>query len=97
MEDVLGKRVVEKERGGIERGRTKLTDFGEELLRFYENFEKLFRSALNCERGVVKDVGDEKIVVEVRNPFLFSRGQRICIIPFDLEGKGFKISEQTEE
>ena len=67
MENVLGEKVVESERGGVEGGRTTLTPLGRGLLDIYENFENTLKSALNGVRGVVKEVGDGKVVVTVDN------------------------------
>ena len=65
MEKNLGGRVVESERGGVEGGRTILTDLGRELLKVYEYFDGLFSSVLNCVFGVVEGVEGDEVVVRV--------------------------------
>jgi molybdate transport system regulatory protein len=82
MEDVLGEKVVTSERGGAEGGKTMLTPFGEKLLRSYESFECFIESALKGVRGVVKEVEDGKIVVEVECCD-FDVGDRVVIIRND--------------
>jgi len=65
MEEALGEAVVEKERGGIERGGTKLTPLGKDLLRTYERMEELFKSALNGVKGRVKKIDGDLITIEL--------------------------------
>ncbi len=80
MEEVLGKAVVKKERGGIERGGTKLTPLGKELLKTYERMEELIKSALNGVRGVVKEVNGNKIVIELLEEHKLKEGDTVEII-----------------
>jgi len=80
MEEVLGKAVVKKERGGIERGGTKLTPLGKELLKTYERMEELIKSALNGVRGVVKEVNGNKIVIELLEELKLKEGDMVEII-----------------
>jgi len=63
MEAILGEKVVESERGGIEGGRTVLTPLGRKLIDIYENFENTLKSALNGAKGVVEDVRENRVVV----------------------------------
>ncbi len=65
MEAVLGDKVVVSKKGGIEGGETILTELGEMLIAEYERFENLLNSALEGVFGVVKEVSDGKIVIEV--------------------------------
>ncbi len=80
MEEALGDAVVEKERGGIERGGTKLTPLGKELLRTYEKFERIFESALNGVRGKVKKVEGNHVVVELLENCKLEEGDTVEII-----------------
>ncbi|ADB58859.1 winged helix-turn-helix domain-containing protein [Archaeoglobus profundus] len=67
MENVLGERVVESEKGGVEGGRTTLTPLGKKLIDIYENFENTLKSALNGVRGIVEEVGENKVVITLDN------------------------------
>jgi len=63
IENVLGDKVVESERGGAEKGRTVLTDTGRNLLELYDKFEKTLKSALNGVRGIVEKVEDNRVII----------------------------------
>lgn len=80
MEEALGEAVVEKERGGIERGGTKLTPLGKDLLRTYEKMEKLFESALNGVRGKVKKVEGNHVIIELLEGCNLEEGDIVEII-----------------
>mgnify|MGYP003876504873 CR=1 FL=1 len=80
MEEVLGRAVVKKERGGIRRGGTKLTPLGKELLKTYERMEKLIKSALNGVRGVVKEIDGNRIVIEVLEECNLKEGDVVELI-----------------
>ncbi len=46
IEEVMGVKIVERERGGKEGGKTILTTEGKKLLEFYESAEKVCKNAL---------------------------------------------------
>ncbi len=81
MERVLGENVVERERGGREGGKTKLTRLGMELIEMFERAERVIEKALKFEEGVVEDVKDDVIVVRTKGSF--RKGDRILILRED--------------
>ncbi len=81
IESALGEKVVERERGGKEGGKTKLTRLGIELIETFERAERVIEKALKSEEGVVEDVGDGVIVVRTRGSF--RKGDRILILRGD--------------
>ncbi len=80
MERVLGERVVERERGGVEKGRTRLTVLGRELLRVYERYEKVIGSALKGVRGVVKEIRGDEVVLKLEDLKL-NEGDEVILAP----------------
>ncbi len=81
MEEVLGDAVVEKERGGVERGGTKLTPLGRSLLETYERIEKIFESALKGVEGRVLSVEGNTAVLEVKGEL--EEGEKVIVLRED--------------
>ncbi|AEA47747.1 winged helix-turn-helix domain-containing protein [Archaeoglobus veneficus] len=74
MEKTLGEKIVERERGGREGGGAKLTKLGEEILRMYEEAERLF----SARSGGVETLGR----VEIRD------GERVIVLKLpDIEAE----------
>jgi molybdate transport system regulatory protein len=80
MEFALGMAVVEKERGGAERGGTKLTPLGEELLDMYEKTEELFKCALNGVEGVVKEIKGDEVIIKISGDFELAKGDKVELV-----------------
>lgn len=81
MERISGKKIVEMQRGGAGGGGTRLTEFGETILRQYDERSKALEnllkedfweaiglkiSARNRLEGIVKDVELDKIAAKVK-------------------------------
>ncbi len=78
IESVLGEKVVESERGGVEGGKTELTSTGRKLLKLYDDFERTLKSALNGVRGRVERVEGGRIVVSIER-CVFNVGDEVSI------------------
>ncbi len=84
IERAIGGRVVEKERGGSDRGGTKLTELGLELLRRYEKAERLVDCVLNeAISGRIVEVYGNRVVVELDSDCDFKKGDRIIVLRED--------------
>ncbi len=84
IERVMGEKVVEKERGGSEKGGTKLTKLGLELLKRYEKAERLIDGVLNkAFLGEVVEVGDGRIVIELDMNCNLGKGDRVIVLRED--------------
>ena len=85
IERAIGGRVVEKERGGSDKGGTKLTKLGLELLRRYEKAERLIDGVLNrAISGEVVEVEDGRVVIELDSDCDLRKGDRVVVLREDL-------------
>jgi len=84
IERAIGGRVVEKERGGSDKGGTKLTKLGLELLRRYEKAERLIDGVLSRSiSGEVVEVEDGKVVIELDSDCDLRKGDRVVVLRED--------------
>ena len=84
IERAIGGRVVEKERGGSDKGGTKLTKLGLELLRRYEKAERLIDGVLNrAISGEVVEVENGRVVIELDSSCDLRKGDRVVVLRED--------------
>jgi len=79
IERVLGGKVVERVRGGAERGGTRLTELGRKLLYTYEMYENIIKSALKGVRGKVREVKGRTVVLELECERDVSEGEEVIL------------------
>ena len=63
LENVLGEKVIERERGGKSGGGSKLTETGKLLLKRYKKIEKSLGSRYIIVKGKVKKVERDKVEI----------------------------------
>ncbi|MCD6493828.1 MAG: winged helix-turn-helix domain-containing protein [Archaeoglobaceae archaeon] len=78
IERVLGNKVVERERGGKEGGKTSLTSLGEEILAIYNNvFEKVVEGCFKV--GVVESISENRITIVFDESLEFKKGDKVLL------------------
>lgn len=79
IEQALGEKIVVRERGGKEGGKTSLTDLGEEILDVYFGLVEKMKNQ-NFEKGVVEKIADNRITVKFNEKVNLKKGDMVVVI-----------------
>ncbi|RLI73213.1 ModE family transcriptional regulator [Archaeoglobales archaeon] len=79
IEQALGEKIVERERGGKEGGKTRLTVLGEEILSVYFGLVERMKNQ-DFERGFVKDVRGDRAIIKFDEKTNLKKGDKVVVI-----------------
>ncbi|RLI79715.1 ModE family transcriptional regulator [Archaeoglobales archaeon] len=79
IEQALGKKIVKRERGGKEGGKTTLTGIGEEILEIYFGLiEKMKNQEFG--RGVVEEIRRNNVTIKFDSEVDLKRGDKVIVM-----------------